>query len=109
MFVREEEVTVLQKAPDVLNLDTGLYEEQEERETTISASVQPITGEDLKKLPEGIRIRDLKVIFTHTPLEQEYILLIKEKRYVYEHEDDWDSSSATIRHYRYIFQLESDI
>ncbi len=36
---------------------------------SISASVQPLTGRDLKRLPEGSRVSDALVLFTTTELK----------------------------------------
>ena len=36
---------------------------------TVTASVQPITGADLLRLPEGLRARELIKVYTATPLQ----------------------------------------
>jgi hypothetical protein len=108
-FVREENITILEEQPAILDLETGRYEEQEEKEIILRGNIQPVTGDDLKKLSEGIRNSDVKTLFLHVQLEQNWTILHKGKRYVVEHEDDWDSASATIRHYKYIIMLEGEV
>lgn len=106
-FVREEDIKILEKSEAVLNLDTGRYEEQPETERTLRGNIQPVDGNEFDKLPEGIRYQDVKTLFLHEALGPEDVVEFKDIRYVMEKEVDWDSGSATIRHYMYIIKREN--
>lgn len=45
----------------------GYFEVGEPTEETIWASVQPVTGEVVERLPEGVRSRDAREVFVEPP------------------------------------------
>ena len=106
-FVREEQIKILKKQPAILDLLTGKYEEQPEAESFLSGNIQPTDGNMFDKLPEGVRYQDTKTLFLHEALEENSVVEFKSKRYVIEQEIDWDSASATIRHYVYLIKREA--
>lgn len=57
--------------------------------STIDGSVQPITGEELKRLPEGFAEKTLWSVWTTSVLLRRDILTIDGLKYEVRHVDDW--------------------
>lgn len=105
-FVREGPVTVQRTTPRALDKSTGRYSEEKVTTQVIRGSLQPITGEDLKKLPDGYRIFDVKVLFAHVRLKEDDIIVWREDKYRIEHKEEWEPEFSPIPHYRYILVKE---
>jgi len=105
-FVREQEISIIRLTGGSIDRATGRPTDKVETPGTLCGSIQPITGEDLNKLPDGYRTSDLKVIFTHEPLEEDDKIIYNERTFRVEHEDEWDPGSSTIPHYRYVIKRE---
>lgn len=106
-FVREEPITVLRLGAPTLDLETGRYSDPIVEEVIIQGSIQPVSGEDLVKVPEGYRAEDMKMLFAHVELEELDKVLFKNKTYRVEGKDDWDVISAPLRHYKYVLLKEN--
>lgn len=106
-FVREENIIIIDRIEPVLDLETGLYSAEEEEERIILGNIQPVTGEMLERLPDGVRSIDSKTIYVHEELQDQTVLKIKGNRYVVFAEIDWNSGSATIPHYVYLVKKEA--
>ena len=102
MFVREGPVKVLRRSKPTINRDTGKYNKPEEKEVILRGSLQPVLGEDLKKLPSGFRVADSKVLFLHEELQENDIILYKGTRLHVNHKESWDEEFSPLPHYRYI-------
>jgi len=109
MFVREGPITILRITEGELDKSTGRFSSPKENSITVSGNIQPVTGEDLVRAPEGARVSDLKTMFLHVDLEEKDILSYKGKRYQIQKTDDWDPLFSTLPHYRYMALLEGDI
>lgn len=105
-FVREGPVTVQTLTDPILNKDNGRYSKPIPTTRIIRGSLQPITGEDLNKLPDGYRTFDVKVLFAHVSLKEDDKIIWKTDNYRIEHKDEWEPEFSPIPHYRYILVKE---
>lgn len=108
-FVREEDITCFRVTTPEVDRNTGRQGPDVEVEVILKGNIQPSVGEDLDNLPDGALTKDVKVVFLHEGLNTDDIVMYKGNRYVVKHEDDWDSASATIRHYMYYVWREGAI
>ena len=106
-FVREEDITILRHNPPVLDIETGRYQEQSDTEAILRGNIQPVSGEMFSRLPEGIHFNDVKTLFLHEALKEDDKISYKNKTFKIHQEIDWDSPSATIRHYVYLIKKEA--
>lgn len=58
---------------------------------TIGASVQPTSGRDLKKFPEGTRISETRIVFTPTELMPRDLVVIDGEAFEVQGAEDWGS------------------
>lgn len=101
-FVREEDITVYHRTEGAFDINTGEYAVTTETENTYSGNIQPISGKTLERLPEGTRTRAQYSLWVHEPLNEKDQVLYKGKRFEVEESQDWDQSSSSIRHLKYI-------
>jgi hypothetical protein len=101
-FVREEDITVYHRTEGAFNIDTGEYGSDTEMSETYSGNIQPISGKTLERLPEGTRTRAQYSLWVHEPLNEKDQVLYKGKRFEVEESQDWDQSSSSIRHLKYV-------
>jgi hypothetical protein len=109
-FVNEETITFVKiiVPTEDFDLDTGEYAETTEEEGTFLGNIQPITGKMLERLPEGRRSRAKNSLWAHDPVEVGTIIKYKGSRYEVEEVDDWNQSSSTIPHFKYVLLREDD-
>lgn len=108
-FVREGPITILRVVEGTLDKSTGRFSPSTEEEVIVSGNIQPVSGDDLVRAPEGARLSGIKTLFLHVDLEEKDILLYKGERYQIQKTDDWDPAFSTIPHYKYMAQLVGDV
>jgi hypothetical protein len=85
----------------------GIWQPAAMADTSITASVQPASGDDLLQLPEGNRTADTLKIFTTSELRNENdltktdpdILLIDGRQYAVHNVKTWPSGVGDLAHY----------
>ena len=101
-FVKEENITVYHRTEGAFDINTGEYGATTELEQTYVGNIQPISGKVLERLPEGTRTRAQYSLWVHEPLNEKDQVLYKGKRFEVYESQDWDQSSSTIRHLKYV-------
>lgn len=107
-FVREGPITIIRliEPESDIDLNTGKAIQPTEQEVIYSGNIQPIMGEDLKKLPDGYRLLDTQVMFLHEEIEDNDIVLYHNNRYRVIDKEIWDPNFSTIPHYKYYLEKE---
>lgn len=108
VFVREGPVTVLRVTEGKIDKSTGRFAPDTTEQFILTGNIQPISGEDLNRAPEGARLEGMKTLFLHEELENKDIILYKGKEYQVELTQEWDPAFSTIPHWRYMMQLKGE-
>ena len=107
-FVREGDISVRRVTKGGFDINTGRELDNLQEEFTYRGSIQPITGEDLEKLPDGYRAIDIQVVFLHEPLEDDDIVVYNDNTYRVISSEIWEPIYSPLPHYRYVIEKEVD-
>lgn len=108
VFVREGPVVVQRVEEGEIDKNTGRALPDTKEQFTLSGNIQPISGEDLNRAPEGARLVEMKTLFLHQEIDEKDIILYKGKEYQVELTQEWDPHFSTIPHWRYMMQLKGE-
>lgn len=97
--------------------DDGTFQKGEVSSETVLASLQPMSGNEIQRLPEGRRNKKSLKVFSAFPLNIANaktglagdILVINNERYEVWQVMDWTNAAQPVRHYSYICQLVSEL
>ena len=101
-FVRTETLEVLKATEGVFNLDTGETSADTVNTGSVEGCIQPISGETIQRLPEGIRNSAQYSLWTYVGLNKEDQVIYKGENYKIFKAQDWNQMSSSIRHYEYV-------
>jgi len=94
----------------------GVAQPTVDQQITVTGSLQPATGADLLRLPEGRRSNETRVFFTTVQLQisdegspfEADIVMINGERWECQHVEQWIHSTADETAYRCILQAPTD-
>ena len=101
-FVRTEWLEVLRVTEGDFDLDTGETSADTSHKVKVAGSIQPVSGETIQRLPEGIKTSAEYSVWTMEGLNKDDLIIYKGETYRVFRAQDWDQASSAIRHYKYV-------
>jgi hypothetical protein len=78
----------------------GLPTKPEETRFDATASVQPVTGQELLQVPEGDRHREHIYLFTKDDIRLDDTIIYAEREFEVQRVDDWEDQGLALAHRR---------
>ena len=101
------------RRPSAGSYVNGIWVEGSYTDSTITASIQPLTGEDMQELPEGRRLSEAFKMYTSTPVmtvqeagsnQNADRVVFNSKEYEVHEVNPWQNNSnfTIVNHYKYL-------